>query len=143
MFSIYENNKKISGACHSFVLCLDYVAISLFICFKKFTIYMCHSWRGKTQGHLVPTMNDTYNATINFKKYITKTQNGKNKTANKIKTKTKEITTPQENDTEKRNRLKPKKVCLHRVNIVGMLRKLMEPPSFFDERNYSFQNHSV
>ena len=34
MFSIYENNKKISGACHSFVLCLDYVAISPFICFN-------------------------------------------------------------------------------------------------------------
>ena len=34
MFSIYENNKKISGACHSFVLCLDYVATSPFIYFK-------------------------------------------------------------------------------------------------------------
>ena len=34
MFSIYENNKKISGACRSFVLCLDYVAISPFICFN-------------------------------------------------------------------------------------------------------------
>ena len=35
MFSIYENNKKISGACRSFVLCLDYVAISPFIYFKE------------------------------------------------------------------------------------------------------------
>ena len=34
MFSIYENNEKISGACRSFVLCLDYVAISPFIYFK-------------------------------------------------------------------------------------------------------------
>ena len=67
-------------------------------------------------------MNDTYNATINFKKYVTKAQNKK---AHKIKTKSKEIT-PQENDTEKRDRQKPKKRMLHRVNIVGMLRKLME-----------------
>ena len=35
MFSIYENNKKISGACRSFVLCLDYVGLSPFICFKR------------------------------------------------------------------------------------------------------------
>ena len=34
MFSIYENNKKMSGACRSFVLCLDYLAISPFIYFK-------------------------------------------------------------------------------------------------------------
>ena len=35
MFSIYENNKKICGSCRSFVLCLDYVAISPFICFNE------------------------------------------------------------------------------------------------------------
>ena len=35
MFSIYENNTKISGACRSFVLCLDYVAVSPFIYFKN------------------------------------------------------------------------------------------------------------
>ena len=35
MLSIYENNEKISGACRSFVLCLDYVAISPFIYFKQ------------------------------------------------------------------------------------------------------------
>ena len=34
MFSIYENNKKISGACRSFVLCLDCVGLSPFICFN-------------------------------------------------------------------------------------------------------------
>ena len=34
MFLIHENNEKISGACRSFVLCLDYVAISPFIYFK-------------------------------------------------------------------------------------------------------------
>ena len=28
---------------------------------------MYHSWRRKTQGQLVPTMDDTYNSTINFK----------------------------------------------------------------------------
>ena len=28
---------------------------------------MYHSWWRKTQGHLVPTMDDTYNSTINFK----------------------------------------------------------------------------
>ena len=88
-------------------------------------------------------MNDTYNATISFKKYITKNTERKEQKANKIKTKTKEITTPQENDTEKHNRLKPKKSMLHRVNIVGLLRKLMEPLSFFDERNCSFQDDSV
>ena len=36
MFSIYENNQKISGACRSFVLCLDNVAISPFIYFNTF-----------------------------------------------------------------------------------------------------------
>ena len=41
MFSIYENNKKISGACRSFVLCLDYVAISPFIYFK---VFQCFSY---------------------------------------------------------------------------------------------------
>ena len=41
MFSIYKNNKKISGACRSFVLCLDYVAISPFIDFKgQFKVYL-------------------------------------------------------------------------------------------------------
>ena len=34
MFSIYENNKKNGGGCRSFVLCLDYVAISPFTYFK-------------------------------------------------------------------------------------------------------------
>ena len=40
MFSIYENNKKISGACCSFVLCLDNVAISPFIYLK--TLCACY-----------------------------------------------------------------------------------------------------
>ena len=34
MFSIFEKNKKINGADRSFVLCLDYVAISPFIYFN-------------------------------------------------------------------------------------------------------------
>ena len=42
MISIYENNKKINGACRSFVLCLDYVAISPFIYFKR-SIFLMRS----------------------------------------------------------------------------------------------------
>ena len=38
MISMYESNKKISGAYRSFVLCLDYVAISPFIYFKTATM---------------------------------------------------------------------------------------------------------
>ena len=34
MFSINESNKMIRGTCRSFVLCLDYLAISPFIYFK-------------------------------------------------------------------------------------------------------------
>ena len=47
MFSIYENNKKISGACRSLVLCLDYVVTSHFIYFKfryewsRFGVFLC------------------------------------------------------------------------------------------------------
>ena len=70
---------------------------------------MCLSRRGKRQGHLVFTMDDTYNSTINFKimrkKQKTKTANKENK----IKAKTKKITTQQKYNTEKRNRQSSKR----------------------------------
>ena len=61
MFSIYENNKKISGACRSYLLCLDYAAISPFVCFnvtlgvlfkkkisQRVLIFLCSHLRGST-----------------------------------------------------------------------------------------------
>ena len=58
MFLIYENNKKIVGACRSFVLFLDYAAMSPFTYFK-----------GKTtnQKILIPSVSQISMVTIRIK----------------------------------------------------------------------------
>ena len=51
MFSIYKNNRKISGACRSIVLCLDYVAISPFTYFNiEINICVCLKLHATTRS---------------------------------------------------------------------------------------------
>ena len=80
---------------------------------------MCHSWRGKTQGHLAPTLNGTYNSIFNFKIiYMEKnTKRKQQRKKTKIKTKTREITSQQENDTENVTDKNRKKRCYTWFNL--------------------------
>ena len=55
MFTIYENNQKISGACRSFMLCLDYVVISPFIYFKStwsWILQFCFTRHTPNKSHI-------------------------------------------------------------------------------------------